>query len=517
MTLEAWVRPQALGTPWRTVLFKEDPIGSTSGQAYALYASSKTGAPVAMIYTATETRAVAAHPLRLGRWAHLAATYDGSALRIYVNGVLSGSAPAQGSLAPTTGPLRIGGNQRFGEFFNGAIDDVRVYNRALSSADLRHDMKTPVRLVTGPAVKKKPMPKPKPKPKQTPPPNPPPVAVGPASAFVATGGSDANPCTSTSPCSSLQRALNVARPGAIVQVAAGSYPGQTLQGGHDGAAVTFRPSADGRVTMAGRLTLAGVRNINLVNFTFPRSDPNFDLLFDACNSGVSLYGSTGRRFFILEGNSNISFIGGSWGGYSNPGDEDSSIGTAGVTGPERTCGGTLAPPSNHILFDGITFHDIFWGKTVAQWGGSHPDCFEINGYAMNVTIRNSTFIRCQDSFFAIYPDQGDIVNVTVDHNTFQDLGNTTYYGSQWVSTATHKCGGIVFSHNTWRPNNPDGKYPYGNLRVMCQPPPGSAPAQIIANAFQKGPVSQDCAQSKAAPYLTVWRDNTFTLGGACRS
>jgi hypothetical protein len=328
-------------------------------------------------------------------------------------------------------------------------------------------------------------------------------------------GNDGNRCTRAAPCLTFRRALAVARSGSTVELVPGSYPSQTLTGGHAGV-VTFQPEDGGRVTLSGRLTLEGVRNVRLVDFDFPRSDPLYELLLDACNSNVTLVDSTGRRFVILEGNARIRFLGGAWGGYGRPGDEDSAIGTSGSTGPSRTCGGRLASPSHDLLFDGVTFHDNFWRVPESKWGGSHPDCFEINGYAYRITIRDSTFIRCQDSFLGLYPDQGGVTDVTIDHNRFVDLGDTTYYGSQWVSEDTgHRCGGIVFTNNLWRPNNPRARYAYSSLRTMCEPPAGVPPARVIGNDFQKGPVREDCARFTAPPYRTVWRHNTFRLGSPC--
>ena len=46
-------------------------------------------------------------------------------------------------LATTTGTLQIGGNS-YGEYFAGRIDDVRIYNRALSASEIQTDMNTPV-------------------------------------------------------------------------------------------------------------------------------------------------------------------------------------------------------------------------------------------------------------------------------------------------------------------------------------------------------------------------------------
>ena len=70
-------------------------------------------------------------------WSHLATTYDGATLRLFVNGVQVGQLAATGSLTVSTGPLRIAGNAVWGEWFNGPIDEVRVYNRALSAAELQ--------------------------------------------------------------------------------------------------------------------------------------------------------------------------------------------------------------------------------------------------------------------------------------------------------------------------------------------------------------------------------------------
>ena len=57
--------------------------------------------------------------------------------RLYVNGAQPPRLPDRGSITTTTGPLRIGGNTIWGEYFSGLIDEVRVYNRALSAAEIQ--------------------------------------------------------------------------------------------------------------------------------------------------------------------------------------------------------------------------------------------------------------------------------------------------------------------------------------------------------------------------------------------
>ena len=74
----------------------------------------------------------------------MALTYDGSLLVLYVNGVQVASKALSGTIQASTNPLWIGGNQPYGEYFNGLIDDVRVYNRALSQAEIQADMATPL-------------------------------------------------------------------------------------------------------------------------------------------------------------------------------------------------------------------------------------------------------------------------------------------------------------------------------------------------------------------------------------
>ena len=59
-------------------------------------------------------------------------------------GCRSGTRALTGSIGVTANPLRIGGNLSWGEYFAGLIDDVRVFNRALTPAELTTIMNTPV-------------------------------------------------------------------------------------------------------------------------------------------------------------------------------------------------------------------------------------------------------------------------------------------------------------------------------------------------------------------------------------
>jgi hypothetical protein len=141
MTVEAWVRPAAL-SGWRTVVMKE----TASGHAYSLYAHNNTPNPAVTITVGTADRTAAgSSALPLNTWSHLAATYNGSALRLYVNGVQVRTINVTGNMATSSAPLRIGGNAVWGEYFSGLVDDVRVYSRALTVTEIQTDMNTGVR------------------------------------------------------------------------------------------------------------------------------------------------------------------------------------------------------------------------------------------------------------------------------------------------------------------------------------------------------------------------------------
>ena len=135
MTFEAWVKPTTV-SGWRTAVFKE----RSGWYAGVLYAATDTSRPSAHVYTVGDHEIRGPSPIPVGAWTHLAATYDGSSLAVWVNGVKVAATAVSGTIATGTGPLRIGGNGIWGEYFNGVIDEVRVYDRALTASAIQADM-----------------------------------------------------------------------------------------------------------------------------------------------------------------------------------------------------------------------------------------------------------------------------------------------------------------------------------------------------------------------------------------
>ena len=136
MTMEAWVRPTA-STNWRTILLKE----SSNDLAYSMYSASGTNRPSAwisrrlvlrigrtpaehLVTRRADVRRSAAQALRqrCARFGH----------RLYRRGPV------------TANPLKLGGNEVWGEYFAGQLDEVRLYNRVRTATEIQTDMNTPI-------------------------------------------------------------------------------------------------------------------------------------------------------------------------------------------------------------------------------------------------------------------------------------------------------------------------------------------------------------------------------------
>jgi hypothetical protein len=139
MTLEAWVKPETKAG-WRNVIVKQ----RAGGLVYGLYSSDDSGRADGVIRVGEVDRHASGTQLSLNEWNHVTATYDNDKLRLYVNGLPVGVYNISGPIATSAGVLRIGGNTVWGEFFKGLIDEIRIYNVALTQAQIQIDMQRTV-------------------------------------------------------------------------------------------------------------------------------------------------------------------------------------------------------------------------------------------------------------------------------------------------------------------------------------------------------------------------------------
>jgi len=80
----------------------------------------------------------------LGIWTYVTFTYDGTAVKGYLDGVQKFSTSATQSIRARGNVLQLGVDAALGQPFSGKVDEVRIYNRALSQAEIQADMTTPV-------------------------------------------------------------------------------------------------------------------------------------------------------------------------------------------------------------------------------------------------------------------------------------------------------------------------------------------------------------------------------------
>jgi chitodextrinase len=144
MTLEAWVDPSTINANWRDVIYK-------ANDNFYLSATSTNGSlpDAGTIAGGSYADAFGTAKLTANSWAFLTATYDGSTVKLYLNGTQVASTPHTGAITTSTNPLQIGGDSLYGQYFAGLIDNVRVYNVALTAAQIQTDQATSINATGG--------------------------------------------------------------------------------------------------------------------------------------------------------------------------------------------------------------------------------------------------------------------------------------------------------------------------------------------------------------------------------
>jgi hypothetical protein len=149
LTIDAWVMKK--GPCQRLnciVLIKEDvPAPGENDLRYGLLIFDEGGVAPGRVSLSLNTAiwedvVISNTVLQDNVWYHVAGTYDGNIAKIYVNGILENSVEKSGPVLPSTGgAIKIGQESAVEdpdgpEFFNGLIDEVELYNRALSAEEI---------------------------------------------------------------------------------------------------------------------------------------------------------------------------------------------------------------------------------------------------------------------------------------------------------------------------------------------------------------------------------------------
>jgi concanavalin A-like lectin/glucanase superfamily protein len=139
-SVEFWVKRMRSSTNWDQIVTKQKSTSVRSGWEIEL-AGPGYGPDGSVWFqrwvsdAPSPTSAQSSGVLTIGRWNHVVGTYDGTTLKIYINGVLDGSGTDSRSMSAITQPLRFG-TSGVGYELQGGLADVAIYTYALSASQV---------------------------------------------------------------------------------------------------------------------------------------------------------------------------------------------------------------------------------------------------------------------------------------------------------------------------------------------------------------------------------------------
>ncbi|WP_152204327.1 LamG-like jellyroll fold domain-containing protein, partial [Georgenia thermotolerans] len=135
MTVAAWVRPEKVATQY---LVKKAVVGSRDGFELGLSSTGKAFFRLNEASSADRYRvnATSVQPADGRTWVHLAGTYDGTRMRIFVDGVEQASVAGPAAVGVNNLALGLGAEPGGRAPFRGGLDEVRLYDRALGAEDI---------------------------------------------------------------------------------------------------------------------------------------------------------------------------------------------------------------------------------------------------------------------------------------------------------------------------------------------------------------------------------------------
>lgn len=138
MSLEIWVKYQANSAQNAVIIDKTDGSASTGGFELGLQNVSDSAQPYVSVPGAFTTVEANTY-IKAGKWNHIAFTYDGSNLTLYINGQKQGQKNDGRTVEGTGLPMIIGANTKKANsnFFSGKIDELRLWEDARTVSEIQ--------------------------------------------------------------------------------------------------------------------------------------------------------------------------------------------------------------------------------------------------------------------------------------------------------------------------------------------------------------------------------------------
>ena len=135
ITISAWVKPTIINR-WNHIVDKTGSHGQDSGYKFSITNGNEFRFRIRFMddsMTALYSNTMAQANL----WYHYVATYDQEQMRIYINGNLDNSIPEIKAIKHSSSSLVIGYNWWPSHTFCGTIDEVAIYNKALTACEIK--------------------------------------------------------------------------------------------------------------------------------------------------------------------------------------------------------------------------------------------------------------------------------------------------------------------------------------------------------------------------------------------
>jgi hypothetical protein len=135
ITLEAWIKPDTIGS-YARVIYKGSGDRSAADMAYVLGVNGNS-VYFGLAKGGGQTWIESGGGLIPGTWHYIVGVLNGTSMKTYVNGIEKGSASFTGPIDIEPRDLLIGGDDTSGRDFDGLVDEVEIFNRALSQAEIQ--------------------------------------------------------------------------------------------------------------------------------------------------------------------------------------------------------------------------------------------------------------------------------------------------------------------------------------------------------------------------------------------
>jgi len=130
ITFSAWINQSSFPHSWNEILMKYE---SPQVAGYEIYVSGSGRPRVGMALNGVKTSLDAITAIQTQKWYHVAGTYDGAEIKLYIDGVLNNSRSATGNISVSSEDLMFGGHVAAN---NVIIDEIRIYDHALSAGEV---------------------------------------------------------------------------------------------------------------------------------------------------------------------------------------------------------------------------------------------------------------------------------------------------------------------------------------------------------------------------------------------